>query len=70
MDYESQLMYPKSNFYLFLEDCFNGRAKDFSTKRLLPALKTQTHVFDPLTALLAKYWVQEGLCCMEGPSEK
>jgi len=37
---------------------------------LLPALKTQTPVFDPLTALLAKYWVQEGLCCEEGPSEK
>lgn len=44
--------------------------KTFPTKRLLPAVKTQTHVFDPLTALLAKYWVQEGLCCKEGSSEK
>ena len=44
--------------------------KTFPPKLLLPALKILTLVLDPLTALLAKYWVQEGLCCKEGPSEK
>jgi hypothetical protein len=44
--------------------------KTFLPKLLLPALKTQNLVFDPLTALLAKYWMQEGLCCEEGQSEK
>jgi hypothetical protein len=44
--------------------------RTFPIKRLLPALKTQNLVFDPLTALLAKYWVQEGSCCKEGLSEK
>ena len=67
MCYENQLMYPKSNFYLFLDDCFSGRTKDFYPKTLATCSQL---FFDPLTALLAKYWLQEGLCCKEDPSEK
>jgi hypothetical protein len=46
------------------------KQKAFLPKFLLPALKTQTLLFDPLTALLAKYWGQEGLRRKEGPCEK